>query len=447
MTLQELRAKRAAAISAARSILDAATDGVLTDEQQSQWDTHMAEAETLRATIERQERQEAADREMEERTPLQTVPVEGDPAETAPAVRVGTDRAERASMAQHTLRMLHGITTRQADVARDAQRELARAGHYGADVQQRAAGDYYSTLVDADGAILLPTVVADEIERIGNEYGFASRFADNFSHVVGTLKVPGATGAMTASAVAEGGAIASKMRAFKAVSLNPKKWAVIVPWTYEANLEAGPRILEDALFGIGLAFERAKDGAMFNGDGGSTYNSITGILAKAGTAAYDLAATKDSFDDITADDLILMRRQLPAAIRSQGAYAFHPDMEAKLRTLKDGNGSYIYAYNSDTGVATLAGRPVGYTEVLPAITADAEETAFGVFGAFRYWKVANGEGMSSEDLTQASVTDADTGTAINLATQDMRALKVRSFFDMGTNFAEAFCVISTGATS
>src|SRR5690606_33774526 len=101
--------------------------------------------------------------------------------------------------------------------------------------------------------------------------------------------------------------------------------------------------------------------------------------------------------------------------------------------------------NEDTGVATLGGRPVAYTEVLPSAEDDATSTSFGVFGAFSFFKMALGQGMTSEDLREGIVKDADTGADINLATQDLRALKVRELFDMGCNFDEAFCKITTAA--
>jgi len=459
--LVKLRKKKAAKADEARTLLDEAGEEGLSEEDQATFDELMAEVDQLNEQITRHERMQQVDETLEERTPVRSAeegdaggePGEGgegggDPAAASrQQARAGNDRKRRAKLAHNTLRMLHGVTTRNHGLIVEAQRELAREGWYGEEIQQRAAGDYYSTLVDADGAVLLPTVVVAEIEEISEVLGIARQLVASFNHIVGTLKVPGATGDLRASAVAEGAAIASKMRQFQAVSLNPKKWALIIPWTYEANLEAGPQILADAQRAIARGFAYAEDDSLFNGDGTATYNSIDGILSanRTSVADYALPATKTSFDDISADDVFLLRRKIPAALRDMGTYAFHPDMEPTLRTLKDGNGRYIYAYNEDNGVATLGGRPVRYSEVLPDITADAVDTTFGVFGDFAAFKMAIGEGMTSEDLREATVTDADTGADINLATQDLRALKVREFFDMDCNFEESFTKITTAA--
>lgn len=449
MTKKELMKRRAALIEEARALVDGAENGVLTDDQQARFDECMAESDRLKSQIDQLDRLEAVEAELDTPNPLRT---QGEPAEERgePAKRgiiVGKDLDREKRMAFNTLRMLHGQLTRNAELMHQAQRELAKDGWYGTEAQQRAAGDYYSTLVDDDGAILLPTVVAQEIERIGSVYGVAEQLATTFSHIVGKFRAPASVGDLTASAVAEGGEITSSKRSFTAVELNPAKWALIVPWSYEAQLEAGPQILADAQFAIGLGFARAKDASMFRGDGSATYNGIHGILsaARTGVATYTLPATKTSMDDITVTDLKLMTRNIPAVLRAMGTYVFHPDMEPVLSDLRDGDGRLLYAYNASTGVATLNGRPVRYTEVLPDAGDDAPGLTFGVFGAFKAWKIANGQGMTSEEMREGTVKDADTGTDINLGTQDLRALKVRMFWDMDCNFEEAFVKIKTAA--
>lgn len=452
--LTALRKKKADLATEARALLDKADEtGKLAAEDETRFNEIMASVEQVDAQIKRNEKLGDVEGTLNKPDGVRSVEA-GQPAGDGSAQperrgdAVGRDRGLEARMAHNTLRMLNGVTTRQANVVLEAQRELARDGHYGNEIQQRAAGDYYSTLVDADGAILLPTVVVQNIEEIGETLGVARRLCTVYNHITGILKVPGATGLLRAAAVAEGAAITAKMRAFKAISLNPKKWAIILPWTYEANLEAGPSILADANQALARGFAHAEDNALFNGAGNSTFNSINGILSanRTNVEEYVLPATKTSFDDLSANDVFLLRRKVPAAIRAQGTYVFHPDMEPVLRLLQDGNGSFIFAYNDDNGVATLGGRPVLYTEVLPGSDADAVDTPFGVFGYFPAFKLAIGEGMSSEELREGTITDADSGSAINLATQDMRALKVREFFDMGCNFEEVFCKITTAAS-
>lgn len=362
-------------------------------------------------------------------------------------VEVGKDRSLETdgALALNTLRLYNGLIKGRETEVNEAIGNLAKGGHYGDEVAQRAAGDYYSTVVDADGGHLLPTVVQEEIDSIANEYGVIRQVSRVFNHIKGTLKRGGATGTLPASAVGEGGAISASMRQFKALELNPKKWANIVPWTYEANLELANQILTDVNREIAESFAKAEDDAGFNGDGTATYNSITGILNNGNAGEITLASGNTSFADITPDNLILARNEIPASLRKNGIYVFHPDLEAIFLTKKDNNGAYIFDYQTDGDVPTLKGRPVFYTESLPGLDSDAVSTSFGVYGDFRYWIMAVGEGMSAEEMNQGVITDADTGADINLGTQDLKALKFRNFFDMGTNFGSAFMKFTTAA--
>lgn len=364
-------------------------------------------------------------------------------------VKVKKDELEKeGALAANTLKLYNGMIRGKETEVNSAIEKLAKGGHYGkevAEATQRAAGDYYSTVVDADGATLLPTVVQDEIDTIANEYGVIRQVARRFNHIRGTLKRGGATGTLPASAVAEGGAITASMRQFQAIELNPQKWAVIVPWTFEANLELATQILSDVNREIAESFAKAEDDAGLNGDGTATYNSITGVLNNANVGQLTLASGNTSFADITPDNLVLARNEVPSSLRKSGVYVFHPDMEAIFLTKKDGQGAYIFDYQVVDGVPTLKGRPVFYTESLPGLDQDAVSTDFGVYGDFRYWIMALGAGMSAEQLNQGVITDADTGADINLSTQDLRALKFRNFFDMDTNFGSAFMKFTTPA--
>lgn len=408
--------------------------------------------------------------------------------EQTPAMRVEEERHTQIEFARNVLYMVRSIADGKPENARRAYVDLIEAGHYGraamermgsvgyhefhneavdnvralsrmaGSLQTRAAGDYYSTVVDADGAFLLPVVVRDGIEEIAGQYGVVRQLADVFTHIVGSIKVPGGSGAEDAfQAVAEGGTINSTMRQFRAITLNPKKWARIFPWTYEINVEAGPKVLADLQRVIGRARARAEDATMILGDGTAAYNSIYGLfnytVANGGggiagnqPATYTLTAGNNTFASITPDELILARNQVPAGVRRDLVFIFHPDMEAVFRTKKDTNGSYLFNYVQGETVDTINGMRVMYTEVLPPNSTGAQaSTKFGLLGNFNYWKVALGPGLSSEEARTGIVKDADTGTDINLFTQDARALKFRTFFDMGSNFGPAFAAIQTAA--
>jgi HK97 family phage major capsid protein len=370
--------------------------------------------------------------------------------------RVTRDHREsEAVMAKHVLGLMRTSTT-QPNEARKHAEALVKGGHYERSITEeaRAAGDFYSTVVNADGAFLLPTQVRDEIEELADQVGVAREICDTFSQIVGSIKVPGATGVEDqADFVAEGGTITSNKRAFESVTLNPRKVAQIVPWTYEAGVELAPQILDDVTRALARSFARAEDDALLNGDGTASYNSIDGLFsANKSVPVYTIGSGAGTAEDpggIDPDDLILALNSMDPGARNNRDrmyYVFHPDMRQIFLTRKDNNGQYIFDYVEEEEVQMIKGIQVLYTEVLPEPGSSQPATSFGAAINGSFFDMATGEGMTTEELRTGTVQDADTGSDINLATQDLRALKARRFFDLDFNFDSAAVQFETSAT-
>ena len=62
---------------------------------------------------------------------------------------------------------------------------------------------------------------------------------------------------------------------------------------------------------------------------------------RSGVGESVLASGEVDFDDITPDELILGLNKVPAGVRSNFTYAFHPDMKAVFKTKKDNNGNVL----------------------------------------------------------------------------------------------------------
>jgi len=253
--------------------------------------------------------------------------------------------------------------------------------------------------------------------------------------------------------VDEGGEITASKRAFRSVRLNPQKVAQINPWSYEAQVELAPQILNDVERAIARSFARAEDDAMLNGDGSSSFNSIDGIFSANKNVPVKTigsgAGTAEDPGAIEEDDLILARNEMdPGARQNRDMmyYVFHPDMRNVFLTEENSNGEYVFDYVETDDVQELKGVSVLYTEVLPEPGTSQPSTKFGAILNGDYFKLATGEGITTEELRTGTVQDADTGTDINLATQDLRALKARQFFDFDFNFDSAAVAFETSAT-
>jgi len=194
---------------------------------------------------------------------------------------------------------------------------------------------------------------------------------------------------------------------------------------------------------LARSFARAEDEALIEGDGTSQYNGIEGVFTRAGTT-YTVSGS-GNVTGIDPDDLVLSRNDLDPGARDKENlyYVFHPDLENIFLTRTDNNNQYIFDYVEREGVQTLKGIPVLYSEVL--FSGDSNNTKFGALINGRYVDMALGEGMTSEEMTQGTVKDADTGSDINLGTRDLRALKARMFFDLDINFGDATVAYETGS--
>jgi len=384
---------------------------------------------------------------------------ENEERNVAPAnARVTRDYNEQeAVMARETLGLI--VNARNPRQAQDHAERLIRGGHYGRDVTEeaRASGDFYSTVVDADGGILLPTEVRNEIEELADQVGVAREIVDTFEQIEGTIRVPAATGVEDqADFVAEGGTITSNKRAFQSVELNPQKVAQIVPWTYEAQVELAPQILNDVQRAIARSFARAEDDALLNGDGTASYNSIDGLFSgNKSVPTYTIGSGSDTAEDpadITPEELILARNSMDTGARSLSDmyYVFHPDMRNVFLTKKDGQGEFLFEEDFRQGGDDgdqIRSVSVLFTEVLSAPGSSQPSTKFGTLVNGNYIKMATGQGISTEELRTGTVQDADTGSDINLATQDLRALKARRFFDLDFNFDSAAVNFETSSTT
>lgn len=345
-------------------------------------------------------------------------------------------------------RMMRAFINKDWQRAREIQVSMIDRGSYGSAPENpvELQRSVHNTLTDADGGVFLPTRVADIVLSYATTAGVIPQLATRFDLASGEqLTVPNTASDYTAFAVVEGANIKSRKLTFAKVTLLPKKWGVIAGWTSELGELAAAQVMNTIAMKVGDAFRYAADNAGFNGDGTATYNSITGILNVAGTGTYTMPSTKTAFSDLAADDLIDAPVQVDVAARKNGVFAFHPDIESVLRKLKDGAGQYVYQY-SDDGRPTVAGKPVYYTEVLPALSASAANTEFGVFGDFSKVQMGMGRDLQAKLLDQATIIDTDDSTEIHLGASDSLAIRYTQRFDLKIALASGFAVIKTAAS-
>lgn len=147
------------------------------------------------------------------------------------------------------------------------------------------------------------------------------------------------------------------------------------------HVDVGNWLMEDASHDveaeIRLALAEdfgAKEGLAFVN--GSTAVEPKGFMTEAGiTNSLNGHAT-----NLSADALIKLMYSLPGVYRNRGTWAMNGTTLAVIRTLKDGNGNYLWQPSYQAGQPeTILGRPVVELIDMPDVAANAFPIIFGDF--------------------------------------------------------------------
>ena len=133
---------------------------------------------------------------------------------------------------------------------------------------------------NGQGGFTVPDIVSSSLIWLRNEYGVARRFSRIYPMTSDVLNVPNASTSTTTYYPGEATAITASDIAFTQVALAAKKLAILTIVSKELNedtvIDFGATLAQDFAYGLALA----EDAAAFQGDGTSTYGSITGIMPR-----------------------------------------------------------------------------------------------------------------------------------------------------------------------
>jgi HK97 family phage major capsid protein len=231
--------------------------------------------------------------------------------------------------------------------------------------------------VTTAGGFTVPDIVSSDLIYLREMYGVARRNSRIYPMSSDTLLVPSATGSTTVYYASEATAITASDMVFAQVSLSAKKLAVLTIASKELGedtvIDLGASLARDMAYAIA----KEEDNACFNGDGTSTYGSITGIL----NAVYGLNATKAniagvvvgtalsgaSFANFTLANFQALVAKLPTYADNAKWY-MHKDLffngvADKLIAL--GGNAILDIQNAYTTAPTLFGYPIEWVQNMP----------------------------------------------------------------------------------
>jgi HK97 family phage major capsid protein len=296
---------------------------------------------------------------------------------------------------------------------------------------------------DADAGLLIPTELRNEVLRIAQtQYGLARRdmFYLPFSGPGNSRTVPALGTSVSVFWTGEGAKKKSTQPKFSVVTQTLKKLAAIVPFTEEILEDSAINLTELISTLFAEAVSKEEDIQFFMGTGAPW----TGVLNN-GSVNQVPQASGDA-TQLTADDLLDMQDATPTGALPGAKYYFSRSVLSVIRKLKDKNGQYIYAQPSNGLPGTIWNYPYEVSDAFPAVGDVSEGDAYVLFGNLKQGAVfGDKQQLRVKLLDQATITDTDGSTVINLAEQDMVALRIVERVGYVVALPAALTVLQAGA--
>ena len=371
--IAEMRQKRGDLWDKAKAFLNEHADanGMMSAEDTATYERMEKEIDNFGIAIDRQERAERLEREM-----------------NAPTSDILSSRPEKP---------VPDKQDRASDEYRDAFWKMVRdrSAHY-------TVFNALQIGTDSEGGYLCP----DEYERTLVQALEDENKLRSLCKVIrtssGDRKIPLVASHGTASWVDEEGAIPESDDAFGQITLGAHKVASII--------KVSDELLQDSVFDvegyIATEFARrvgdAEEAAFINGDGsGKPY----GMLHDTNGAAIGVTAA--SATALTADELIDLVYSLKAPYRKRALFLFNDQTIKAIRKLKDGNGQFLWQPGLQVGQPnTLLGYRYETSTHMPLIGAGAKPVLFGDMSS--YW-IADREGRSIKRLNELYASTGQIG--------------------------------------
>ena len=374
--IRKMREKRVKLWETAKAFVESRQDanGLLSAEDSAAYDKMEAEVVEMGKTIERMERQEALDLELDRPTARAITDKPNTPeSKPAPKKPTATDDYNAAFWR----------------VMRD------KAVH----------PDVYNVLrigEDEHGGYLVP----DEYQRTLIEALQEQNIFRQLAHVISTSsgdrKIPVAVSKGTAAWIDENAAYPESDDSFGQISISAYKLATMI--------KVSDELLHDSVFDVPSYIARefarrigaAEEEAFFVGDGAG---KPTGILSATGGA--EIGVTAASATAITFDEVMDLYYSLRSPYRRCAVFIMNDSTVKALRKLKNGNGDYIWQPSVTAGTPdTILNRPVYTSAFVPALAGSAKPI---LFGDMNYYWIADREGRRFQRLNELYAPNGQVG--------------------------------------
>ena len=372
MTILEMRKKRSETWEKAKNFLDTHRNasGILSAEDTATYERMEKEIVDLGHEIDRQERLESMERELNKAT---SEPIRNTPNRTQP------DKVGRAS-----------------DEYKDAfWRSLRNETNYEIRNALREG-------VDSDGGYLVPDTFEHTLIQALNEENVIRQLAHTFTTSSGAHAIPIAGSRSKAAWVAEEQEIPETTDTFTQKTITAHKLTALIKISEE--------LLNDSAFDLesyitdefARKISDAEEEAFITGNGAGRPFGI--LHDKEGA---EIGVTAAAANAITTNELIDLYYSLRSPYRKRAVWLMNDSTVNLIRKLKDGNGQYIWEPGIKTNdTDTILGRKVYTTTCMPTAKTGAKAIAFGDLS---YYWIGDREGISFRRLNELYATRGQVG--------------------------------------
>ena len=330
-----------------------------------------------------------------------------------------------AGVKEQRAKILEGKTISKDAKSDDVTREFMKAVFAGDTARAKAltTSTSGSSPDDAKAGLLIPEELRNEVLRIAElQYGLARRemLYLPFTGPGDTRKIPALGTSVSVFWTGEGVKKNSTQPKFNIVTQTLKKLAAIVPMTEEILEDSAINLTQliGALFAEAVAKE--EDLQFFAGDG----TVWTGILNNG--SVNTVYQTVGGIANLSADDLLKMIDETPTGALAGAKFYMNRTVLSAVRKLKTATTlDYIFQNPGQGLPATIWNYPYELSDAFPKAADVVDGSPYILFGNLKATCIfGDKQQLRVKLLEEATITDTDGQTTVNLAEQDMVALRV-----------------------
>lgn len=230
---------------------------------------------------------------------------------------------------------------------------------------------------DEQGGYLAPEEMSTEFIRDLVEYSPIRSIASVRNIASPSVKYPKRTGITNAQWEGELEEAEESTVTFGQLEVTARKLMTYVDISNELLADSGGTAETEVRLALAEDFGQKEGLAFVSGDGAK---QPEGLLTNPDIEEY----LNGHATNLSADKLITLMYDLPAMYRNQGSWLMNGTTLGVVRTLKDGDGNFIWQPGLQAGQpSTLLGRPVVEAVDMPEVASGEFPIMYGDFSAYR----------------------------------------------------------------